>query len=79
MPNISYYKHINNAIWETLSKARNGDEQLVQEGEVQNEYDIFYTPLESPKKEDFIGSDSVVSNKGIHSEVTSAHATCLYC
>lgn len=45
---------------------------MAWEREVQNEDDIFYTPLESSIKEDFIGSGSVMSNKGTHLEVNSA-------
>ncbi len=71
----SSLKCINNVIWETLSKARNDDEKLAWEDEVQSEDDVFFTPLESFTKEDISGN--VVSNIKTHLEVNGAMHACI--
>ncbi len=54
-------KCVNNVIWETLNKGRYAiNEKLAWEGEVENEDNVFFMPLESPQKED--PNYSLVSN-----------------
>jgi hypothetical protein len=55
-----------------LSRARYAiDEKLVWEGKVDsNEDDVYFTPLESPQKED--PNYNVISNTQVHLEVNGA-------
>lgn len=57
---------INKTMWETLSKARHVDEKLAWDGE-ESEYDHFFTPPQSPLKED--NNCSVVLSTQPHLEV----------
>ncbi len=70
MPRSSFLKHVSNAIWETLNKARHVNEKLAWEGKVGSEDEVFFTPPKNPIKEETSGS--VVFNGQTHLEVNEA-------
>jgi hypothetical protein len=60
-------KHVNNVIWESLSKARHVDEKWAWEGKVGSEDKVFFTPQKNLRREETSGS--VGFNGQTHLEV----------